>query len=302
MTGTHTKTAALSVTDSSGQPVELTSDNTTIEVETRAGNSAWATVTDVDVRFGGPSRIDTILVVDNSGSQEDDIDTLRDAVKSFAHLMLAGSQNDRVGIVRVSTEATLHHELTTDYGSLETAVDEMWVNRGWTALYDGLRLANETLEAGSVVTTQRGGSGHCVDGSYLATVAFTDGEENNSSDQNPTSYAGDGIDTTLPDLLSMTVRGVQTPIHTVGIGSQTDPVALQQIAHGTGGEYRHISKYRQLKGALESAGAGIQRSIPVCFDPPSCDHDQARIFVSVDTPDGLVEQTFDVELPGDCSP
>ena len=56
-----------------------------------------------------------------------------------------------MGLVRVSTNATVLSELTTDETDLEDSISGMFVNEGWTALWDGIRLGNDVLQTGAVL-------------------------------------------------------------------------------------------------------------------------------------------------------
>ena len=51
----------------------------------------------------------------------------------------------------------------------------MFVNEGWTAIWDYIRLGNEVLETGAVLHSEN----HiCVDLAYRSIVVFTDGNNN----------------------------------------------------------------------------------------------------------------------------
>ena len=112
---------------------------------------------------------------------------------------------------RVSTQSEVLLPLTDDAFQLERALDGMFVNRGWTSLFDALRLGNETLATtrlpeGAYETLEE----FCEADLPFGMVAFSNGVDNNSSDQMLDS--GDGIDSHLGDVSSLAVQGVTTPI------------------------------------------------------------------------------------------
>src|SRR5690606_14123779 len=108
---------------------------------------------------------------------------------------------DRIGLVRVSTEARVLQSLTGDREDIQEAVDSLFVTNGWTALWDGFRMANNELHEGQLLELEDGSS--CFSGAYAVIVAMTDGMENNSAGQKNTKYPSDGIDTYFEDLLDL---------------------------------------------------------------------------------------------------
>src|SRR5258707_1211637 len=60
----------------------------------------------------------------------------------------------RASLVRVSTNSSIQTPLTTDGAALHQALDSLHISHGWTSLWDGIRLGNQTLggdDTGAVV-------------------------------------------------------------------------------------------------------------------------------------------------------
>ncbi|RME22446.1 MAG: VWA domain-containing protein [Deltaproteobacteria bacterium] len=221
---------------------------------------------------------------------------MRAGVDAFGEAVLGRGLGDRVGLVRVSTQSEIVLPLTDDPDAWSAAVDGLTIANGWTALWDGVRLGNEVLEAGA---TAAAGTGLevCLSQARRSVVVFTDGQENNSADEHATSYPGDGIDTTLDDLEQLHVLGIPTPVWTVGIGDGVDEDALAELAARTGGAYTAIDGYAELASTLTATAEGLSDEIPVCFEAASCDHTEGLVLV-VDGEESF-EATF--SLPALCA-
>ncbi len=274
-----TLTAGLSMTDGHGKPIVFKQGHTEVFVETRTQGGDWKQARDVEIDFNSPPLVDVMIVADNSGSLEEHLGKMQTAIRHFSHVMLTRAHPDRVGLVRVSTEASILSPLVESDRDLAPAIDEMFINRGWTALWDGIRLAGEVLEGQRLERSQER---NCFAGSYASVVVFTDGADNNSADEHETSYEGDGIDTTLGDLSQLQVGGLPTPVHTVAVGSEADEGSLIELSDATGGHHTSIQTYGQLVGALRQNAAKLEAVTPLCFQPASCDDDQARLTVSIE--------------------
>lgn len=291
---------ALSVSDENGEPVALNKKTTTAEVEARDASGRWQVLRDVTLAFQGPALIDVVVVADNSGSQREFLELMEDSIEHHAQRIINDAHRDRVGLVRVSTKAKVLSELTTSTENFSTALGEMFISNGWTALWDGVRTANEVLARGALSLAGRHeqkeqvSSEFCLDRAHRAVVVFTDGADNNSADEHETRYRGDGIDTTLEDLLDANISGTQVPVHAIGVGDEVDRASLEQLALETGGTYRPIEHFESLHGVLESTAATLRYEVPVCFTLPGCNFDRVRANVEVQTDSGL--QAFEVEL------
>jgi hypothetical protein len=182
----------------------------------------------------------------------------------------------------------------------DAAASGLDISNGWTALYDGVRFGADVLTLGDQVDD--GINGVCLNQSQHNILVFTDGRENNSQDQHPSSYRGDGIDTTLTDLLALTVHGTTPAIHSIAVGDDADTATLQELADRTGGTYREIADYGGLLDSLENATVDMEQEIPVCFEATSCEDDQALITVTIREADGSTTVTeTEIDLPQLCT-
>ncbi|MCK6504298.1 VWA domain-containing protein [Myxococcota bacterium] len=264
-----------------------------VTVQTRLGEGDWAAA-EVSLA-GAEDHLEVVLVADNSGSEEGYLEPMQEGVRAFGHHLLELGDEERVGLVRVSTVASAALGLTDDAEAWDLAVDELFIANGWTALWDGVRLGNEVLADGSQVQAG-GGLEVCLTQPRRGVVVFTDGQENNSADEHDTRYDGDGIDTTVEELLDLSVLGVPTPIYAVGIGDEVDHDQLALLAAGSGGAWREIAAVDELASALTETVDGLYDEVPVCFEAADCSHDQALISVS----DGVDTWQATVELPALC--
>lgn len=221
------------------------------------------------------------LAVDNSGSERGMLDWLQQAAR--VALDTIEPMGGRASLVRVSTNSEVTQELTDDFDALHEAVGDLFVANGWTALYDGIRMANETLGG-----SHRTRSGHhppdltsfCTSDRKIGVVAFTDAKENNSADEHPADrYPGDSINTTLDDLYNLRVNDVPTPVYTVGLGSDVDHEALEQLAAATGGRHHRVADAEDLPGVFQLIADYNFSNIKVCSELP--DVDCGTVFVRI---------------------
>lgn len=292
---------ALLVRDELGRNRAL--DRKTMEITAQA-QDAKGNWFKVEVRQSkAEPRIHTVIVADNSGSQGKTFMQTQEANRVFAKQLLdQGTEDpDRVGIVRVSTEARVLTELTNNPKEFNSAVDAMFVSNGWTALYDGVRVANEVLDRGAFTLSSQNKEWSCVDRAFNSVVVFTDGRDNNSSDMQKTSYKGDGIDTTLESLAKLEILGVRTPVYAVGIGRSVDESSLSELSKRTGGFYSPIDSYEKLAGALEQQASSMRSATPFCFRLPYCDIKAVRVHVRFQLDGSTYDRTLDVRIPeGTC--
>jgi Mg-chelatase subunit ChlD len=283
----------ISVVDESGTPIAKNTNGVT--VETRAGNGPWRPATNVSLG-NGPPLLDVMIVADNSGSTRDELTEVKDALHHMAHVILTREPPDRVGLIRVSTVATVLAQPSTELAPIDTAIDGMFVTNGWTALWDGVRLGRDTLAASQI---EQSPTGECYPARAPSVLVYTDGQENNSADEHMTSYSdeSDGIDTTFDDLTQLTVDGTPVAIYTVAIGSDADRAGLAALADATGGRHVDIANDGGLVGALHGAAAQLSDLIPFCFTPVDCADTEARITVT----QGNQQFTHVVTLAG-CAP
>ncbi len=265
--GIGSVSAALRVRDSEQSMDDLHDEDIEVSVEDEHGR--WLDAPNVRL-IRAKRRLDVVLVSDNSGSQRETLPMVQSSARAFIDELLATenvSASVRVGVVRVSTNATVLSDLTTDSNDLHRVVDQMYAADGWTALWDGVRMANEVLARGDTEALREAGR-VCSSPVQRAIVVFTDGKDNNSRDEHLTRFAGDGVNTTFDDLLALQVTNVRTPVFTIGVGRSMDEPALRQIAGASGGGYARIADFRGLAQALGAVAHGVKGAVPVCFDLP----------------------------------
>ncbi|MBN2798707.1 MAG: VWA domain-containing protein [Deltaproteobacteria bacterium] len=222
---------------------------------------------DCDERRGG----DLALVVDNSGSTASELSLTQQAASSLIDDVLA--VEGRASLVRVSTNAEVLVPVSTDREALHAAVDDLFVNHGWSALWDGVRMGNETLAGPAQGEPRAFDSQHdfCEATNQLGVVVFTDGEDNNSSDEQAydhQTYPGDGIDTALEDLYKLRVRGITTPIYTIGLGDEVDQPTLAALAASTGGRHLQISDPAEIPQVFGLVSDYVSATGRVCAELP----------------------------------
>jgi hypothetical protein len=215
---------------------------------------------------------DVAIVVDNSGSEQGKVPTLKAGAQYMVDSILNGG--GRASLTRVSTNSAIKQGLTDEASSLGAAVDDQYVNDGWTSIWDGIRMGNETL-GGQIepLHVKSDVKRFCESSRKRGVVAFTDGFDNNSSDEkapviDTTMYPGDGINTTPADLAKLKVDHVTTPIYAVGVGHQIDQANLAMIAASTGGTYRQIDDPSQIPAAFADISEYFNSTYQVCADLP----------------------------------
>lgn len=264
-----------------------------VTVETRGSDGVWEYATDVAVDCDGPQDLDVVLVADNSGSVSEWQGVISDALTRYGSQLLADPES-RAGLVRVSTQASVLAPLAADPVAWQAGVEALQPDDGWTALWDGVRLAHEAHGAAEQVRTSADLQA-CVNEAHRAVVAYTDGRDNNSADEHDGYYPDDGVDTRFEDLLSLQVAGIQPPVYTIGVGEGIDVQALADLASGTGGEFLPIEDHEGLADALSAADDTLSAEIPVCWETPDCADTEVRLTVTYG--DQAWVQTF--TLPDD---
>jgi Mg-chelatase subunit ChlD len=220
------------------------------------------------IRCTADEGADVALVVDNSGSEQGYLPWLQEAAHVMADAVFA--RGGRASLVRVSTDSSIELPLTDDEEQIRDGIDELFINNGWTALYDGVRMGNQTLGSSAAATAPEGPAEFCSSDRKLAIVSFTDGGENNSAHQRLRSpqYPGDGIDTTLADLHGLEVGGVITPIYTVGLGEQVEHDELTELAEATGGRHHRVDDASDLPDVFQVISDYLASSVKVCTELP----------------------------------
>lgn len=205
------------------------------------------------------------IVVDNSGSQKEALEEIKRGAQRLADdVIAAGGQ---VSLTRVSTQASSLVELTPDRQLFADALSKTKVNKGWTALYDGIRLSSEGLGAQTVKESEKS-SMTCRRGKRTAIAVFTDGSDNNSADEKH-GEDSDGIHTTIEDLMKIEHLGSKVPVYTIGMGDKVDASILKTLAKETGGMYLGIDNHHVVGEAFDRISNSLQESVEVCADLPT---------------------------------
>lgn len=264
--------------DASGAPIGCDDGTLTVTMSysTDGASGPWTEVEeDLVVSCpDGPSG-ELALVLDNSGSTSEVIGMLEGASLSLANEVL--SAGGEASLTRVSTNASIEHPLTDDQSAIAGAIVDSLRDdsNGWTALYDGVRMGNETFDGagvhldGSIAWDDL--SDFCGQSDRLGIVVFTDGHENNSADEQDydhEAYPGDGFDTTLDDLKSLHVAGQTTPIYTIGLGDEPDHATLTDLANSTGASHHAISEASEILTVFEELGEYMGSTHQVCGQLP----------------------------------
>lgn len=274
MVSTH-----LLLRDTAGEAIACgpnTDLSVTVQVSQDGPNGPWVSATnDIQVRCSESPSGDLAMVLDNSGSTAEVVQTLRDSSSSLMSDVIGA--DGRASLVRVSTNASVLHDLTDDEASLDASIQSGLIDgsNGWTALWDGVRMGNETFGGAAVdrdgAVTWTDLDSFCGASDRLGIVVFTDGNENNSADEQDydhDSYPGDGYDTNLDDLKGLHVAGQSTPIYTVGLGDDVDHATLTDLATSTGGAHTPITDASEIGPVFDQIGSWMSSTHQVCASLP----------------------------------
>jgi Ca-activated chloride channel family protein len=187
-----------------------------------------------------PARDGRIFIcIDTSGSMAStDVSPSRaEAAKVAARAFIAEAPADtKIGIIAFSGQAGVVQPLSSDKQQVESALDELPLPNGATAIGDALQLAAQNLPA----------SGHRV------VILITDGVNNAGTD---------------PTEIAQWMGAHHIPVYTVGIGTPNgglvpgtndvatiDEIALRAYASASGGAYSRAENATQLRDALARLG------------------------------------------------
>ena len=304
------------LTDEDGNPLPCSQGALDLQVQVSPPGSDRFTdlpVEDLTVRCNAERSADVAIVADNSRSALDVLPQIQEGAHRLADQVL--DDGGRVSLIRVETEAHVLTPLSSDDQVVHDAIDSLHVTRGWSALYDGFRMANETL-GGHIrspldAQTYDTVDAFCDNSRTLAIVAFSDGDDNNSAGQSQSEqsliwYPGDGIDTTYEDVLDLRVDDITTPFYAVGMGYWIEDEQLSELALRTGGRYLPVEDASQIPDALAQVGEYTDSTHQVCAALPSqeCGTYDVRIFASWSEGGTTVTQQIDhtIHLPCDADP
>jgi VWFA-related protein len=245
----------VSVTDASGKPTPgltardfaITEDGQPITIDEFVG--------------GGAGSIETVLVIDRSGSMDEDdkMDGAKDAARAFVRQMRPG---DRTAVIAFSNAPELVQPFTGDTEQLDRAIRRIRPS-GATALYDSMIAGVEQLQGL---------------GGRRALLLLTDGRDMLATgDPTPASRA------TLSQAIQVAIKdGVS--VQAIGLGdrdtddlrSGIDETVLKRIADETGGAYFYAPGAEQLSDLYRQLSAGMQQEYLITYRSPRPFYDGTR--------------------------
>lgn len=304
------------LTDVNGAPIDCSVGALDVHVSIAVGGSTTFTdlpLQDLAIRCNESRTADVAIVADNSRSALDYLPQIQDGAHRLADSVLGAG--GRVSVVRVETEAHTLIPLSDNAEDIHAAIDTMEVTRGWSALYDGFRMANETL--GGTITRPLEADRYdsvdtfCDNSRTTAIVAFTDGDDNNSagesqSEQSLIWYPGDGIHTTFEDVLDLRVDDITTPFYTIGLGYYVRDGLMSELANRTGGRFLDIPNPDAISDALAGITEYTDSTHQVCAALPAqeCGWYTVRVDTKWSDSGETVQRTteHEVHLPCDHDP
>ncbi|GAB4208187.1 MAG: hypothetical protein OHK0022_37430 [Roseiflexaceae bacterium] len=254
-------TIYVSVTDSAGQPVGgLTQNDFQILEEGQP-------VVISDFAGGGETAINTVLVIDRSGSMDvsGKMEGAKEAAEAFVEQMRPG---DRTAIIAFDTKPELIEPFTSDTKALTRAIRSIHPGES-TALYDSLIAGVMQLD---------GLSGR------RALLLLTDGRDLISTDSDQqASFASleQAIDT---------AERAGIAVQAIGLGERgsngdrrtgIDEQVLRQIASETEGEYFYTPSGDQLAALYRKLAAGLHQEYRLTYRSPRPFYDGTRRNIEV---------------------
>lgn len=218
------------------------------------------------------------IVVDNSGSQGEELSEIQAGAKNLARDVIR--RGGKVSLTRVSTQAKNLVALTDNLESINQALEATQVKKGWTALYDGIRMASEALGKEVIAESSQNGNSSCRRGQRTAIAVFTDGADNNSADEN-NDKESDGFATNIEDLMGLSHLGVKVPVFGIGMGKDVNQQVLESLASASGGVHLAIENHHAVGEAFGRISDALRESVEVCADlPVTCGEVGVRVTYS----------------------
>jgi Ca-activated chloride channel homolog len=211
---------------------------------------------------GAAGPISTVLVIDRSGSMEenDKIDGAQDAARAFVEQMRPGDQTE---LITFNQTASVAERFTGSQDELLRAIDDIDADGG-TALYDSMIAGVDALKN---VSGRR------------ALLLLTDGQDCRESAICPDEY---GSRRSLNQAVAYAEQQGQ-PVYVIGLGDRggdeqdgIDEGVLRTIADGTSGEYFYAPSGDQLAGLYRSLSAGLQQEYALTYRSPRPFYDGTR--------------------------
>ena len=211
---------------------------------------------------GGAGPISTVLVIDRSGSMEenDKIEGAQDAARAFVDQMRPGDQTE---LITFNQTANVDERFTGSQDELRRAIDHIDADGG-TALYDSMVAGVDALKNMS---------------GRRALLLLTDGQDCRESSICPDEY---GSRRSLDQAIAYAEQQGQ-PVYVIGLGDRAggerdgiDEGVLQKIADGTSGEYFYAPSGDQLAGLYRKLSAGLQQEYMLTYRSPRPFYDGTR--------------------------
>jgi Ca-activated chloride channel family protein len=218
----------------------------------------------VDFRGGGAGgELSAALVIDRSGSMEDDdkIDGARDAAAAFVDQMRPG---DQATIIPFSSEVEPYSDFTDDQDDLREQIGELRADGG-TALYDAIVAGVDAL---------RDQSGRRV------LLVLADGQDCSAPFDGCPDDAGSR--TSLDEAIAYAEQAGQ-PVYVVGLGDgdTIDADTLQQIADQSGGRYFYAPDAGDLAELYADVAGAVQQEYRLTYVSPRPFYDGTRRDIQV---------------------
>lgn len=256
-------------TNQNGQALDCDDENEQVFLDIMNDDGVYERVNSdsVQLKCNKQGQGQVAMVIDNTGSVKDIITQIKSGANSILDQVILGEGS--ASITRVSTNSKICTEVISDATKLRSTVEEqLFAGNGWTALYDGIRMGNETLIRSNANFDTKTSS-VCGNMPNRGIVVFTDGNENNSSDEKSYSYdrsrfPGDYIDTSLDDLLAMDVNGIKVPVYTIGMGTDVDHETLESLASKSGGRHFKVENGQEVEVAFELISKYFNAAASVC--------------------------------------
>ena len=202
--------------------------------------------------FGGDSGgVSVVLVMDVSGSMEDEIDQAKEAAITFVNLL---SEFDQAALVSFWGDVKIEQDFTKDKSLLINAINGLELDDG-TSVYDAAVLATQMLQP--------------VEGKR-AVVLLSDGRDNSS-------------DNSLDDVLAL-VSTSEIPIYAIGLGlKKNGRQELIDIAETSGGIFYDSPTADELEAIYrEIAFLLSQAFYLVTYETSNCTADGTQRAVQID--------------------
>lgn len=255
-------TVYVSVNDESGNPRSgLTQDDFTITEDGEA-------VDIINFTGGGNMTIYTALVIDRSGSMEDEgkLDGAQDAAQAFVTQMRT---EDQTTIIGFDERPETLQAFTSNQGVLQEAIDD--IDTGdCTAIYDSV------IQGVDALNTMQG---------RRVLLLLTDGQDcRESSDAHIFSL---GSTHTLDEAITY-ANDHEQPVYVVGLGGRSvfsssgiDEEVLEQIADQTHGEYFYAPEADQLVALYKRLSGNIHEEYALTYRSPRPFYDGTRRNIEV---------------------